>query len=603
MELKTSVDYDRLARQRQRYQKELGSALIRPNGPSTPTPRAILQIGRRLRDEALHQYPILPLAIQVYVELAATREWTVSGAPRNVERAIEWINNAESVNPHTGLVDYGYETLLRRKALDHVVVGMTTFASSDDLDEEAPLEYIDPTLLQFRREDRMFQRNGFVNRVRPDERVWNYAMSRELRSRDLIHNYANPLGASGFTSPILSLLPSASLAWLIRESDTMNIDGRKIRDLILVADPKIGDAIEQGIYNLLSLWKGDSEDDTGIPIISIQGMNGQPVRDAFAKMGISEIPETLKREEFTFSYVNEIAAALGLSLRHFWNSERTTNKALEEVQEARQQQKGPNTFVRTEQRLMNRSGFLDRFGTVRKKPRFAFVEETDLSSMKDRAEALKNLATAFGMVMDRMGLFIKPESAVAWFQMENLLPHEIELIDVALSGQVINPDQQMNTGDEVTTEGSPKPTAEPVSNETGNTEELEKSLEYDEIVMSGSSGRVIAQRHKVFPIAKFIEEEIKAEIHKEEEKVYEGTYVDETEIKDWLKVIIDEAESHHVRLVRNIGDTPFIQKWLEKNPEGQSAIHNCLKNIDLAKDEMLVIDRVALEWEALHDST
>jgi hypothetical protein len=596
-----NIDAGRLATLKQRYQKELGAALIKPNGPSTPTPRAILQIGRRLRDEALHQYPILPLAIQVYVELAATREWTISGEPKHVERSLDWVNNAESVNPATGLVDYGYETMLRRKALDHVVIGMTTFAASPDIDDPAPLEYIDPTLLRFRREERRIK-NGMVTKVRPEEKCWIYASAREIQSQHLIHNYANPLGANGFTSPILSLLPSASLSWLIRESDTMNIDGRKIRDLILVSDPKIGDAIEQGIYALLSLWKGDSEDDTGIPIIAVNGLQqGMPVRDTFAKLGISEIPETLKREEFTFAYVNEIAAALGLSLRHFWNNERTTNRALEEVQEARQQQKGPNTFVRTEQRLMNRSGFLTKFGSIRKKPRFAFVEETDLSSMKDRAEALKNLATAFGMVMDRMGLFIKPESAVAWFQMENLLPHEIELVDIGLSGQVVNPDSQMNTGNEETVSSDPKPTAEPTQDTPRNGEQLEKSLEYGEIVMSGTSGRVIARRHKIYPIEKILREEIKRDIAAEE-KIYEGTYIDETDIKDWLKVLSTEAESHNVRLVQRLGDSPFLDKWLEKHPSDQSAIHNCLKNIDIASDDMLIIDRVALAWEALSDS-
>lgn len=597
------MDQAKLDALKQRYTKHIGQALLRPNGPTTPTPRAQLMMGKKLRDETIWQFPIFPGAMQAYIDLASTREWTVSGPRRGVPRAVEWLNNAESINTVTGLVDYGFDSLLRRQVPDYLVVGMMTMAASRDLgDDLAPLEYIDPTLLQFQRErEKLRTQRGFIQKVRPEERVWIYDRTREIRAGDLIHYYPNPIGANSFISPIMYLLPTATLAWLIRESDTMNIDGRKIRDIFLVSDAEVHDAIVEGVLTLLALWSGDSEQDVGIPIISLNGIDGK-VSDKFARMGISEVPPTLNREEFTFSYVNEIAAALGLALRHFWNNERTTNRALEVVQEQRQQQKGPSTFVRTLQRLINRSGWLKRFGGARKTPRFAFIEETDISSMKDRAAAMRDISTALGMVQDKLGMFIKPESLVAWMQMEGVLPNEIELIDLEQAAQMINPDTQMPQEGDETASSDPQPTTQPTQEaqvatpKTSN--DPEADLEYGDILMKGD-GTVLAKRNRIYTAATLLSENIQRDIEE-----YKGGYNTQEDLDAWVASLLKDTESHNEQVVRQISSSMFIETWTEKNTMKYSsglirdAIHNCLHNVELNEEERKIVDALAFDWEA-----
>jgi hypothetical protein len=369
----------------------------------------------------------------------------------------------------------------------------------------------------------------------------------------------------------------------------------------MVADPKIYDAIEEGILTSLALWKGDSEDDVGFPVIALSGLGNAKISDLFAWLNISRIPETLNREEFTFAYVNEIAAALGLALRHFWNNERTTNRALEIVQEQRQQQKGPSTFVRTEQRLMNRSGFLKRFGGARSAPRFAFIEETDISSMKDRAAALKDIAAAAGIISDKLGVYIKPESLIAWMQLEDVLPNEIELMEVDLAAQRQGSGTQLPQEGEVTGSSDPDTTAQPTVDQPMDGASLEKSLDYGEIVMSGS-GKIIAQRHKVYSIAKYLEPEVK-----QEKLIFETPveYVGQDDIAVFVQEAIEAAEAHNIRLVRKLGDSEYLATWLVNHKaeydEGllNCAVHNCLKQIQLTTDESAIIDTIALDWEAL----
>lgn len=607
---------EKMEQLRQRYAKHIGQAFLRPNGPITPTPRAALQFGQRLRDHTVSQFPVLQGAIQAYVDLASTREWTVSGTPRIVTRSVEWINNAESINTHTGLVEYGYDSYLKRRAQDYLMIGMTAMASSNDLgDIEPPLEYIDPTLLWFQRERQIqLHPNGFVQKVRPEEKVWWYDRSRQIRSQDLIHHYPYPLGANGFISPVMYLLPTATLAWLIRESDSAQIDGRKIRDIFLVSDVGVADAIEEGVLTLLALWQGDSEQDIGIPIIPVSGMGqNQKVADLFARLGVSEIPPTLNREEFMFVYVNEIAAALGLALRHFWNNERTTNRALEVVQEQRQQQKGPSTFVRTEQRLLNRSGFLKRFGGARSTPRFGFIEETDISSMKDRAAALKDIAAALTSISTSLGVYIKPESLIAWMQIEDVLPNEIELVEIESEAVRVNPEEPKREPGEIAGESDPDTTTQPTEEPLQTAEQIEKSLDYGEIVMSGS-GRVIAQRHKIFSVAKYLEEEIRHDLGRFE-KVVEEAFAEtpvaeesDESVQTWLKQVTAQSDAHSIQLVKTLGSNSlYLDSWREKNSGDNpgllnDAIYNCLNNVVLTEDERKIIDRIAMDWETQHDS-
>lgn len=540
-----TIPSERLQKLRKNYAHLLSTFIIGPRSSHSPLPERMLELGKGIR-ENYTRYPILPGAVHTYLDLAATREWVVSGQPRPAARAVDWLNNAETINPYTGMVDYGFEQFERRRALDHLCVGATAFASNDY--PEAALEYIDPTGLRFIHETRRV--NGRVQKVQPDDRTWYYDNQRFFKNKELWLHYPIPVGSGGYLSPLMHLLPTASLAWLIRESDTATVDGRRIRDIIFIQST-LADTVEEAILTQLALWSGANPEEVGIPIIPIQGAT-MPIKDMFARLGISEIPPTFDREKFEFSFVNEIGGAIGLALRHFWNNERTTNRALEVVQEQRQQQKGPSSFIRSEQRLINRTGLLKRFGGSVKLPtRFSYIEETDSASLKDRAEVLKFMAEAFGVFFDRLQLSVKPESLVAWMQSLGQLPYELEFVQAgqAPKGEII-PSDETSSGNSERVQQSSDPAP-------SSLEQIEKSLGLSE-VMINQDGQVILKRAQFFSLNMILEKEL-SEV-KEQLQALE-----EMSEEEFLKQLEDDTdEKLRLQFLYKLEyDATSLDKWVE----------------------------------------
>jgi len=483
--------------------KFAGKALIAYPGARSITPAKMLESAAKLRDTQIMQYPILPEAITIFQQLASNREWKVSGPPRAASRAVEWFNNAQVQSP-SGYIYRGMEGFFKRRSADWLIVGRTAMAVRKGAD--SPLEYIDPTELRFKRKKSGSTNvDAAISPVSPSEQVWRYIIDgSEIRASELFIDHPIPLGGRDlFISPIAPVLPTATLSWLLREFDTAALDGRRLRDIIITSNNGLSDALEEAILEVINVYAGADPSDIGIQVVTLNGGNGVAVKDMVYRLGLANIPEAFDRKDFRFGYVNEISAALGLALRQFWNEEVTTNKALEEVQEARQQSKGPAAFVRSEQRNINNSGMLKRFG---KNVRFGFVEEVDSSSQLINAQVLKLTADALSSISTVFGGTISLEGYLAWMQSINMLPAELEIVTAGQAPQAAPPKQdvlssdpsQVNAPGETTV--SSDPTASPLN---GAKDWLEKALDYEEVSIN-QDGVIIERRNKVFSVLKAI---------------------------------------------------------------------------------------------------
>jgi hypothetical protein len=475
----------------------LTQAAIASSGPPGATylnPTAMLHIGRQLRDGQMWRLPILPGAVSIFQDLASTREWVVVASEEAAKKGLDVLNGTRSTDIYTGMTEYGIEAFAKRRSLDFLAVGRTTMAVRQRRNAaDLRLDYIDPTELFFHR-DNLTQP---VKPVRPTEKVWRYGNGENLyRSDEIFFQHPHPIGHRLFIAPITFVVPAGLVAELILEHDAAAIDGRKIRDIFMVGNATFKDAIEEAIAAYLSLWTGADVSKVGIPVIQVNNPSGQPLENYVTKLGISSIPESLDREQFTFYYVNIISGALGLSLRHFWNNERTTNRALEIVQEQRQLQKGPSVFVRTEQRLINQTGILP-VTTGDPHARFAFIEETDSSSLKTNAEVLELHSKALLNFTKALGVRIDPEQYFSWLQRQNLFVPNLQLNEVESeeptemdTETTRNPDEPVGSG-------------EGVSNETSA---VAKSMGHNQ-VMVNQDGVVIERRGgKAFFITQWLED-------------------------------------------------------------------------------------------------
>lgn len=564
--------------------KTLGSALLRVSSRNL-TPSIVLKDGQMLRDSKVWEYPILPGAISVFQQLAAGREWVISGKPRAVSRAVEWINNAQVIDRKTGIVYYGYENFLKRRVLDYLTIGRTSFAVKRGSDPV--LEYLDPAYLKFKRANAKDLRP-----VRDNEVCWYYD-EREFKAKEIFIDHPLPIGTSMFIAPVAPILPTATLAWLIREHQTASVDGRKIRDIIFVANPAMKDAMIRAINAVAALWAGETVEKVGMPIVELNNPAGVPVEDLFALLGLSRLPENFKQEEFWFMYVNEIAGNLSLALRHFWNSERTTNKALEEVQEKRGQMKGPSTFVRTEQRLMNRPGVLDHLGGgTGKKVRFGFMEETDASSRLDNAQVLLQTTTALEKVATVFGATISPDAYLAWMQSLGVLPNELELLQANPNKDQVQESDNSNSADPDNTseESDKQPSAlASVSPAQKYLTDHRYFIDYDEVAMNGQ-GQVVDRRVKTFTVTKLMASQILAE--------QKAAPREETAEEAFERGVAAVSQANQVLLRKFFPQIePDIQSWTRsqfifKKGAVSEAIQACLDDLPLTEHQQRVVDEV-----------
>lgn len=492
----------RMERLRDVASKFAGKALIAYPGSRSIAPAKMLESAQKLRDVQIMQYPILPEAITIFQQLASNREWKVSGPPRAASRAVEWFNNAQCISP-SGYIYRGMEGFFKRRSADWLIVGRTAMAVRKGAD--SPLEYIDPTELRYKRKKSGSSNvDASITPVTPNEQVWRYIVDgSELRASELFIDHPIPLGARDlFISPIAPVLPTATLSWLLREFDTAALDGRRLRDIIITSNNGLSDALEEAILEVINVYAGADPSDIGIQVVTLNGGAGVAVKDMVYRLGLANIPEAFDRKDFRFGYVNEISAALGLALRQFWNEEVTTNKALEEVQEARQQSKGPAAFVRSEQRNINNSGMLKRFG---KNVRFGFVEEVDSSSQLINAQVLKLTADALASISTVFGGTISLEGYLAWMQSINMLPAELEIVTSG-AAPAAPPKQDVLSSDpsQVNAPGETTQTSDPTASPLNGAKDwLEKALDYEEVSIN-QDGVIIERRNKVFSVLKAI---------------------------------------------------------------------------------------------------
>lgn len=451
----------------------------------------MLQYGEQIRDEFVWKYPILPGAVYTYQQMAAGREWRISSSTASAAaRAIEYLHNAVTYQAD-GLEVRGFEDFEKRRVMDFLSIGRTLFYAP----ENGPLEYLDPVYTYYN----------------PNKSRWESTINNRVFPRqDVFVHHPIPVGSLGyFISPLAFIMPTAMLAWLIREHDKAAVDGRKIRDFIVVKSKELATQIGDSMKDMIALWSGADVSKVGVNIVYYDGQTGDNIAmsDVVTRIGVSEIPAGFDRQGFQFEYVNEIAAALGISLRHFWNSERATNRALEEVQEARQMQKGPSSYVRTEQRLISSSKILHRFN---RRTRMSFVEEVDAQSQETHAKVLKMYSEALLAFAEVFGGKVNGDAFLGWLQGESILPADIELvtnIGVIKEADDTNASQSNdNTIQEGDPEASPLVSAER-RDASKSLDPLEPDLDYGEITMD-QNFHILERRNKVFSVEKAIVDEM-----------------------------------------------------------------------------------------------
>lgn len=459
----------------------------------------MMRVGQDLRDRSLHEYPLLPGAIEVYQEMVTSREWKVSGSPRSVTRAIEWLNDAQTFKGD-GTIDVGFAQHLNRRVLDHLCLGRTMFHHGEDASK--PLRYLDPVYMTFNLKARQWEDSLIRGQKFP--------------VKEVVVNHPKPIGATGmWVAPLGPVIPTAQLAWLVREHDMAKADGRKMRDILVVHSEALAEEIGKQIETYISLQSGkfDPAKDN-IPIAFVDNVpQGSSVADLFAYLELAKIPDHFDREQFAFSYANEIANLTGLTVRQFWNIEKGTNRALEQEMSKRQVTRGPAHFIRSEQRLLRRP-IMAIFG---RRTRFGFIEEVDTATKKIDAEVITLFTEALkAMVEVSAGRLDGTEllkSLMGWFQSMGLLPPEINFSELFNAIQSSEPESIPDGEDEVIEESEKSPT--PLPEQAARVKNV---LDYGEITMS-LDGVLLDYREKIFHIdqvlEKVVEEDVKTRVKSE----------------------------------------------------------------------------------------
>lgn len=448
-----------------------------------------LLAGRQLRDKELDKFPIIPGAVKNFKEMVAGREWRISGATASgVSRAIEWINAAQSVQ-YDGIVDFGFQQYLSRRALDHVTIGRVAFSFKVG----QPLRYLDAS-------------NLFYD---IDKQVWTDRWTNEdFKINEIMVSTPYPVGLSGgFASPLLPIVPTAQLAWLIRAHDRASADGTKMKDITIVSSEVLAKKLGTAMSESLDQYNKGFDPTKHKVAIAWTDKPGK-VSEQFGRLGLANIPEGFDRVLFQDTYVNEIAGALGMSVNNFWSKTQGTNRALEQVQDARQTQKGPAFLVRSEQRWLNESGALKQFGPT---IQFEFVEAVDTVNRKANAEIIFIMAKAFTELTKATGGkgSIDLEAVNTWFKRVGMLPLDLDIIVPGVSDEESD-DPDTDTNDIDTEEFIEKfdEFNEPIIAEgkSSQNNSVKKPLKYGYICMSGS-GEVIETRRKYFNAVAIIAED------------------------------------------------------------------------------------------------
>lgn len=592
------------------YQEFVGKSIIGGGFSTRISPNAMNAVGADIRDTQIWKYPILPGAVSVFQQMSSGREWQIIGKAKAALRAVEWLNNAKRVDPFSGLPVIGFENFLRLRALDFISIGRTSFGLHKRRGNPIPeLRYLDPTLLVFQRDLGKNQitvpaANSVVKEVTNSEKCW-YHNGYYYRYDEVTIDHALPIGTSGlYISPLAYILPAAMLAFLVRDHDTASTDGRRIRDIVVVGSPELSAGIEQAILTQLALYSGGDASKLGIPIVEMNNLSGQPIKDQVFTMGLSQIPEGFDRESFIFEYVNEIAAALGLSLRHFWNNERTTNRALEEIQEQRQAQKGPSTFVRTEQRLINACGALDLIGGGKNSLTFSFVEEADTGSALKNAQVLQLTTTALASVAQVFQASLSLDALLAWMQSIRVLPNDLDLITMGDSedqeSEILgseghdmpdpSEDQQITEAQGTPPPKPPVPSGAVPPPKTPSPQSGKKSAgvpDYDEVSVD-QYGNIKERRHKIFSTRKMLKSMLEDEANKKPQVVEDfSSAVKTQQLNNQQKVSLFFETNKEIE-GDFIPSVPFFD-----NEEVRKAVFALTHEEELTAEQAAIIDLMA----------
>ena len=346
--------------------------------------RQSVQYGVNIRDVYLHKYSILPGAVQTFISVATSREWTVLGKPKSAARTVDRLNNSFFIDSQ-GLKHVGWEQMMARVCMDWLAVGRGMFHSKEigQTGNWTPPEYMDVAYAYIDMQDRQKSKWKYY----PNGR--NTGTPRMMDQNNVFFIDNVRIGSSGVIAGSLAWLMSiAHLDWLLREHDSMQLDGRKIRDIIICNGEPMADAIAEGITMSIAMHTEDDPSKHNVPIVHADLMTEDgSVADQFARLGLSEIPRDFSRQELEGRYAREIAATLGLPIGQFWYDPRGTNRSLEQVQQERATLKGPSYYVRSFGRLLNQSPITGKPGAY--KTLIQFEEETDNSSLKQKADAFK----------------------------------------------------------------------------------------------------------------------------------------------------------------------------------------------------------------------
>lgn len=435
----------------------------------------IIQKMKPFRDDYIWGYPLIGGAIGVYTEMVTSREWTLTGRPRLVGAAYEFLNNSKSIMPD-GLEDYGIDQLIQRRVIDSLIIGRRMLLHRSPGDLSVPIEYVDPTMAAWSEVDK----------------AWVYedpttGLEAEFTQQQIHHRDAKAIGGSGqWMPPIYPVLRTAEQAYILRELDISKTDGTQIRDIFITSSSQLVNNLEKGLKSLSERYMGEKTDSNfGVVGVDMNGMDHQiDASKLIHRIGISEIPEGFDRTQFMWNYANEIANNLGLVLRTFWNVDVGTNRALEEINEQRQVRKGPSKYIAEEQRIID--SIIKKAGNVH----FAFHEEMDLATRKTDAEVMKLMTDALVVLTDEDVLNSELSLVMfGYFQRMGLLPADVDFKEV-MKGEKTENAILDNT-----------------SERTPYIENAFSVPDYDEVVIN-SSGEVIDRRRKVFGIYEEIEKQL-----------------------------------------------------------------------------------------------
>lgn len=457
-----------------------------------------IDYGRRIRDEWMHEFAILPGAINSFVEVSTSREWMVIGPPRLAARAVEKLHGAY-FRDRQGIVHDGWHNVLRQMCKDWLTIGRCAFNSPLVIDlatYRGAIEYLDSSRL-------------YPIKDLSTGTYWQYidpydGVARQLQQADVFFDDCDTGGAEGLPiGKVHWLLPIARLEWYLREHMTAKLDGRKIRDIFLVEDNHMVEQFEHALNSAMAAQTGDTFEEWGLPIVALNRMGiatgATKVEDSFARIGLSEMPDQLDPEALEFRYANEISSVLGLSLRYFWNDPRGTNRSVEQINQERQSVQGPSYFMRNIERLLNNSTVLS---ASPRKVRFKFEEEIDSVSAERKAKTFKTRAEGFQILYNLVSPQMMPTQNPITGTMEQVAPERLnpELLDPRTIISFMEREGLLTT--DVTLPDMVTMEEYALQRTYGDDRQLPDPLDYGEVCMN-SEGIVLERRLPVFLKAEY----------------------------------------------------------------------------------------------------